>query len=72
MSQQLKGLFTALCPACRERGPVLKGNAFEWECAHRQATVIETETRRFLTLGKESLALSRPDDSDAASYVITN
>lgn len=49
MPQELKGLFTILCPACRERAPVFVGNRFQWHCLHHHATVEETNDRRFVT-----------------------
>jgi len=57
VEQKLTGLFTILCPACRERGPVSTGKGFEWSCVHRRVTVVETQDRRFLTLSETSEAL---------------
>lgn len=57
VEQKLTGLFTILCPACRERGPVSTGKGFEWSCVHRKVTVVETQDRRFLTLSETSEAL---------------
>lgn len=71
MPQQLKGLFTALCPRCRESAPVFARGQFEWKCSHRQVSIRESVTHRFLTLGKNSAALSHLDDSDNGSYVTT-
>lgn len=62
MPQELKGLFTVLCPACRERAPIFVGHQFEWRCSHRKATVRETKTRRILSLNKDSVALAHRDD----------
>lgn len=63
MPQKLKGLFTILCPSCRERAPVLTDGRLEWRCLHRQTIVRETSSHLLLTLGKHSSPLYLLDDS---------
>lgn len=69
MPQELKGWLTVLCPACRVRGPALIGKALEWHCPHRKTTVRETNARRFVTLGKDSVALPHQEDPNNGSHV---
>lgn len=54
MPQELKGLFTQLCPACRYREPVFVSGGFRWHCPHRHASVFEMNNRRILTLKRGS------------------
>lgn len=58
MPQELRGLFTVLCPKCRQLAPTFVNGRFEWHCSHRKATVRETEGKRIYSLGEDSAALA--------------
>lgn len=55
MPQELKGLFTILCTACRFRAPVFVGNKRQWNCPHRHATVMEMNDRHIETTEERCL-----------------
>lgn len=50
MPQELRGLFTVLCPRCRYREPVFVSGGFRWNCPHRHATVLEMNDRLIVAL----------------------